>query len=114
MGSPTAPVVGRAAAFIAECHRFLGTYRLGMTALVYAGVTYGLLVTAYSFVNIPYGSLGCSMTQAPRERARLSASRTLMAICTFSSSAMTLGSLMGSTKGAELQISLNRYTLAMP
>ena len=59
--------------------------------LVYAGVTYGLLVTAYSFVNIPYGSLASSMTQAPRERARLSASRTLMAICTFSFLAMTLG-----------------------
>lgn len=81
--------------------------------LIYACVTYGLLVTAYSFVNIPYGSLASSMTQAPRERARLSASRTLMAICTFSFLAMTLGSLMGSTKGPELQVSLNWYTLAM-
>ncbi len=81
--------------------------------LVYACVSYGLLVTVYSFVNIPYGSLASSMTQVPLGRARLSSSRTLMAVCTFSFLAMTLGHLMGNAKGAELQASLSLYTLIM-
>ena len=51
--------------------------------LIYAYVTYALLGTAYSFVNIPFGSLATVMTQEPRERARLGASRTIMASCTL-------------------------------
>jgi glucuronide carrier protein len=43
--------------------------------MVYAYVTYALLDFAYSMVNIPYGSLATVMTQDPRERTRLGASR---------------------------------------
>jgi len=43
--------------------------------LVYAYVTYALFYLAYSFVNIPYGSLSAAMTQAPDERSKLSSYR---------------------------------------
>ncbi|HET8601418.1 MAG TPA: glucuronide transporter [Segeticoccus sp.] len=43
--------------------------------VAYAYVTYGLLGLAYSFVNIPYGSLATAMTQQPRERAKLASAR---------------------------------------
>jgi glucuronide carrier protein len=81
--------------------------------LIYACVTYGLLVTAYSFVNIPYGSLASLMTQVPRERARLSASRTIMAVCTFSFLALVLGPIVGSVTGPALQTRLIQFTLIM-
>ncbi len=44
-------------------------------ALVYAYVTYALMGTFYSFVNIPYGSMAPAMTQVPTERARLASFR---------------------------------------
>lgn len=50
--------------------------------LAYAYITYSLLGTAYAFVNIPYGALASVMTQAPRERSRLSAARTLLSTAT--------------------------------
>jgi glucuronide carrier protein len=43
--------------------------------LVYAYVTYALFNLAYSFVNIPYGSLAAAMTQVPDERSKLSSFR---------------------------------------
>lgn len=43
--------------------------------LVYAYVTYALFSLAYSFVNIPYGSLSAAMTQEPNERSKLSSYR---------------------------------------
>jgi glucuronide carrier protein len=43
--------------------------------LAYAYVTYGLFYLAYSFVNIPYGSLAAAMTQVPDERSKLSSFR---------------------------------------
>lgn len=43
--------------------------------ITYAYVTYALFQLAYSFVNIPYGSLAAAMTQAPDERSTLSSSR---------------------------------------
>src|SRR3712207_6585394 len=43
--------------------------------LVYAYVTYALFSLAYSFVNIPYGSLSAAMTQVPDERSKLSSFR---------------------------------------
>ncbi|SDR84134.1 glucuronide carrier protein [Paraoerskovia marina] len=46
-------------------------------SLVYAYVSYGLLGLAYTFVNIPYGSLASAMTQEPKERAKLATARTL-------------------------------------
>ena len=43
--------------------------------LVWAYVSYALFSLAYSFVNIPYGSLSAAMTQLPDDRAKLSTSR---------------------------------------
>jgi glucuronide carrier protein len=39
--------------------------------LIYAYVTYTLMGTLYSLVNIPYGSIAPAMTQVPTERATL-------------------------------------------
>ena len=43
--------------------------------VVWAYVSYALFSLAYSFVNIPYGSLAAAMTQEPDERAKLSTAR---------------------------------------
>ena len=43
--------------------------------VAWALVSYALFQLAYSFVNIPYGSLSAAMTQEPDERARLSTGR---------------------------------------
>jgi glucuronide carrier protein len=45
--------------------------------LLYAYLTYAVLGTLYSLVNIPYGSLASAMTQSVHQRAKLVASRTL-------------------------------------
>jgi glucuronide carrier protein len=46
---------------------------------VWAYATYGLFQVAYSFVDIPYGSLASVMTQDPDERAKLAMSRSVAA-----------------------------------
>jgi len=51
--------------------------------LVWAWVSYALFQLAYSFVNIPYGSLSAAMTQQPDERAKLSAGRVVAASVTI-------------------------------
>lgn len=51
--------------------------------LTWALVSYGLFSLAYSFVNIPYGSLSAAMTQEPDERAKLSSSRIVAASLTI-------------------------------
>jgi glucuronide carrier protein len=51
--------------------------------VAWAYVSYGLFQLAYSFVNIPYGSLSAAMTQAPDERAKLSTSRSVAASLTI-------------------------------
>ncbi len=81
--------------------------------LIYAYVTYALLGTAYSFVNIPYGSLATVMTQLPRERAMLGASRTIMAALTFSFLALVLGPVVRSVSGEALQARLTQFTLIL-
>lgn len=81
--------------------------------LIYAYVTCALLGTAYSFVNIPYGSLATVMTQVPRERARLGVSRTFMAVCTFSFLTMVVGPSVARLNGAALQAWLTRLTLIL-
>jgi glucuronide carrier protein len=45
------------------------------SALIYAYVTYALMGTLYSLVNIPYGSIAPAMSQVPTERARLASWR---------------------------------------
>lgn len=81
--------------------------------LIYIYVTYALLGTAYSFVNIPYGALATVMTQEPHERARLGASRSIMAVGTGCFLALVLGPVIRSAKGEALQASLTRFTLAL-
>jgi glucuronide carrier protein len=44
-------------------------------ALLYAYITYALMGTLYSLVNIPYGSIAPAMTQVPAERATLASWR---------------------------------------
>jgi glucuronide carrier protein len=45
--------------------------------------SYALFSLAYSFVNIPYGSLAAAMTQEPDERAKLSSARAVSASLTI-------------------------------
>jgi glucuronide carrier protein len=49
------------------------------STVLWAYLTYGLFQLAYSFVNIPYGSLASVMTQDPDERSKLSMSRSIAA-----------------------------------
>ena len=51
--------------------------------IVWALASYLLFQLAYSFVNIPYGSLSAVMTQDPGERARFSAGRVMAASLTI-------------------------------
>ena len=51
--------------------------------LAWAFVSYALFSLAYSFVNIPYGSLGAAMTQEPDARAKLSSARAVSASLTI-------------------------------
>lgn len=49
---------------------------LGPTGkIIYAGVTYVLLMTAYGFINLPYSALGAVMTSDTYERAGLNTYR---------------------------------------
>ncbi|MFZ4287536.1 glycoside-pentoside-hexuronide (GPH):cation symporter [Variovorax sp. HJSM1_2] len=66
--------------------------------LAYAVISCGLLVTAYSFVNIPYGALASVMTQAPHERALLGVSRTAMSLIPGVALAVLLKPLLGETQ----------------
>jgi glucuronide carrier protein len=43
--------------------------------LIYAYITYTVMGTLYSLVNIPYGSIAPAMTQVPTERAKLASWR---------------------------------------
>jgi glucuronide carrier protein len=51
--------------------------------IIFAYVTYALFSLAYSFVNIPYGSLAAAMTQEPEARAKLSTARMVSASLTI-------------------------------
>ncbi len=55
-----------------------------MTAkIVYAYLTYAAMGTAYSLVNIPFGSLAAAMTQDPVERTKLASARGMGAAATM-------------------------------
>jgi glucuronide carrier protein len=51
--------------------------------LAWAFASYALFSLAYSFVNIPYGSLAAAMTQEPDARAKLSSARAASASVTI-------------------------------
>ncbi|XQW86488.1 glycoside-pentoside-hexuronide (GPH):cation symporter [Thalassotalea piscium] len=48
--------------------------------LIYAYITYGLLMTCYTAINIPYGALGGVMVTSPKERTSLQSYRFAMAM----------------------------------
>jgi glucuronide carrier protein len=78
--------------------------------LVYAYLTYALFSLAYSFVNIPYGSLSAAMTQVPDERSRLSSFRMVFTSLTILLVAVVVSPQI---EGAEnLQRSLTITTIA--
>ena len=81
--------------------------------LAYASATYGLLVTAYSFVNISYGSLAAVMTQDSADRAYLGASRTFMSVIPGVSFALLLGTAMRNYHGAAFQHKLTLLMLTL-
>jgi glucuronide carrier protein len=85
----------------------------GTEKLVYAYLSYALLGTAYSFVHIPYGSLATAMTQAPRERSRLAAARTLMSTGAVVFLAFALGPALRGVHGEVLQNRLTLLTVAL-
>ena len=69
--------------------------------LLWAYVSYALLGLAYSFVNIPYGSLAGAMTQVSGERAKLASARTIGAVAVASFLGIFIAPLM--KDGAHLQ-----------
>lgn len=85
----------------------------GTEKLVYAYVTYALLGTAYSLVNVPYGSLAAVMTQAPLQRSRLAAARLLMSTSATIFLAFAMAPMLRKTQGEELQGQLTFLTLAL-
>lgn len=66
--------------------------------LLWAYLSYALLGLAYSFVNIPYGSLAGAMTQSSSERAKLASARTIGAIAVGSFLGIFIAPMM---KGGE-------------
>lgn len=77
--------------------------------VAWACVSYALFQLAYSFVNIPYGSLSAAMTQEPDERARLSTGRVIAASLTILLIAVVVSPQI---EGAEdLQSSLTLITV---
>ena len=83
----------------------------GNGKLIYAYLTYAALGVAYSFINIPYGSLATVMTQNIKDRARLGAARTVMASCTFAFLALVLGPKIRAAHG--LQSLFTSFTLGL-
>jgi glucuronide carrier protein len=77
--------------------------------LAWAFASYALFNLAYSFVNIPYGSLAASMTQDPDERARLSTARTMAASLTILVIAVVVSPQIAG--GGDLQRSLTTTTV---
>lgn len=69
--------------------------------LLWAYVSYALLGLAYSFVNIPFGSLAGAMTQNSSERAKLASARTIGAVAVGSFLGIFIAPLM--TGGTDLQ-----------
>lgn len=78
--------------------------------LVWAYASYALFQLAYSFVNIPYGSLAAAMTQVPDDRAKLSTSRSIAASLTILVIAVAVSPQISG--GGNLQRSLTITTVA--
>ena len=76
---------------------------------VWALVSYALFQLAYSFVNIPYGSLPAAMTQEPDERAKFSAGRVVAASLTILVIAVVVSPQI--SRSGDLQRSLTLTTV---
>jgi glucuronide carrier protein len=79
------------------------------TKVVYAYLSYALFSLAYSFVNIPYGSLSAAMTQVPDERAKLSTARMVASSLTILLIAVVVSPQIEGA--ADLQSSLTVITI---
>jgi glucuronide carrier protein len=77
--------------------------------LAFAYASYIAFQLAYSFVNIPYGSLSAAMTQIPDERAKLSTSRTIFTTLTVLLIAAVVSPQISA--GGNLQRSLTTTTV---
>jgi glucuronide carrier protein len=80
------------------------------TKVVWAYVSYALFSLAYSFVNIPYGSLSATMTQLPDERSKLSTARMVASSLTILLIAVIVSPQI--QNAADLQTSLTVITVA--
>jgi GPH family glycoside/pentoside/hexuronide:cation symporter len=78
---------------------------LGPTGkIIYAGVTYFLLMTVFTAINLPYSSLGAVMTSDSYERAGLNSYRFIFAFIgqfIVSGTALTLASYFGKGNNAQ-------------
>lgn len=78
---------------------------LGPTGkIIYAGVTYFLLMTVFTAINLPYSSLGAVMTSDSYERAGLNSYRFIFAFVgqfIVSGTALTLASYFGKGNNAQ-------------
>ncbi|MHA7176595.1 glucuronide transporter [Arthrobacter sp. Sr24] len=77
--------------------------------LLWAYISYALLGLAYSFVNIPYGSLAGAMTQNSGERAKLASARTIGAVAVGSFLGIFIAPLM--TGDRDLQTLFTTLTI---
>ena len=77
--------------------------------IAWAYATYALFSLAYSFVNIPYGSLSAAMTQDPDDRAKLSSARAVAASLTILMIAVVVSPQISG--GGDLQRSLTITTI---
>ncbi len=78
--------------------------------VAWAYASYALFSLAYSFVNIPYGSLAAAMSQESDERARLSTARMMAASLTILLIAVVVSPQISSS--SDLQRSLTMTTVA--
>jgi glucuronide carrier protein len=79
-------------------------------ALAWAYISYALFSLAYSFVNIPYGSLASAMTQDADERAKMSTARMVAASLTILLIAVIVAPQVSGA--SDLQRSLTVTTIA--
>lgn len=83
----------------------------GKVAWAYA--SYALFSLAYSFVNIPYGSLAAAMTQEPDERAKLSTARMVTASLTILMIAVVVSPQISGSQDLQRSLTLTTIVFAV-
>jgi glucuronide carrier protein len=81
--------------------------------VVWAYLTYGLFQLAYSFVNIPYGSLSAVMTQDPDERSKLSMSRSIAASLVILVIALVVSPQVGGSENLQRSFTITTIGFAV-